>query len=77
MPDPNPTVGEIFKAKAVTDDEVNAAVEVYMSNAETGAHSIAEGSKASTSRRPLLGTAGRARWSAILRAGPTSNVARS
>ncbi|PXW51316.1 hypothetical protein [Methylobacterium sp. B4] len=43
MPDPNPTVGEIFKAKAVTDDEVNAAVEVYMSNAETGAHPIAEG----------------------------------
>ncbi len=45
MPDPNPTVGELFKAKAVTDDEVKAAVEVDMSNAETGAHSIAEGSK--------------------------------
>ena len=43
MPDPNPTVGEFFKAKTVTDDEVNAAVEVFMKDAETGARPIADG----------------------------------
>ena len=43
MPDLNPTVGELFKAKAVTDDEVNAAVEVFMKDAETGAHPSADG----------------------------------
>ncbi|MBB2965041.1 hypothetical protein [Methylobacterium sp. R2-1] len=27
MPDPSPTVSELFKAKAVTDKQVNAAVD--------------------------------------------------
>ncbi|MGA4550553.1 hypothetical protein [Methylorubrum aminovorans] len=43
MPDPNPTVGELFKAKAVTDDGVNAAVEVFMKDPGTDAHPIADG----------------------------------
>lgn len=43
MADPNPTVGELFKAKAVTDDEVNAAVAAYLADPETGAHPIADG----------------------------------
>lgn len=43
MLDLNPTVGEVFKAKAVTDDEVNAAVEAYLANPETGALPIADG----------------------------------
>ncbi|MCY1644786.1 hypothetical protein [Methylorubrum sp. SL192] len=43
MADPNPTVGELFKAKAVTDDEVNAAVEAYLADPETNAHPIADG----------------------------------
>ena len=43
MADPNPTVGELFKAKAVTDDEVNAVVGVFMKDPETGAHPIADG----------------------------------
>lgn len=42
MADPNPTVGELFKAKAVTDEQVNAAVEVFMKGAETGAYPIAD-----------------------------------
>jgi len=28
MPNSNPTVGELFEAKAITDEQVNAAVEV-------------------------------------------------
>ncbi|SOR32713.1 conserved protein of unknown function [Methylorubrum extorquens] len=28
MPNSNPTVSELFKAKAITDEQVNAAVEV-------------------------------------------------
>ncbi|QIJ76170.1 hypothetical protein GU700_17170 [Methylobacterium sp. NI91] len=43
MPDPNPTVGELFKAKAVTDEQVNAAVEAYLVKPETDAHLIADG----------------------------------
>jgi hypothetical protein len=43
MADPNPTVGELFKAKAVTDDEVNAAVEAYLSDLEAGIFPIADG----------------------------------
>ncbi|KQQ12427.1 hypothetical protein ASF56_04470 [Methylobacterium sp. Leaf122] len=43
MADLNPSVGELFKAKAVTDDEVNAAVEVFMRDADAGAHPIADG----------------------------------
>ena len=43
MGDPNPTVGELFKAKAVTDDEVNAAVDAFMRGADAGAHPIADG----------------------------------
>lgn len=43
MPAPDRTVGELFKAKAVTDDEVNAAVEAYLAEPETAAHQIADG----------------------------------
>lgn len=44
MPDPNPTVGELFKAKAVTDEQVNAALEAYLAKPETDdAHPIADG----------------------------------
>ncbi|MBA8913813.1 hypothetical protein [Methylorubrum thiocyanatum] len=35
MADSNPTVGELFKAKAVTDEQVIAAVDAYR-RAETG-----------------------------------------
>ncbi|KQO95595.1 hypothetical protein ASF33_09990, partial [Methylobacterium sp. Leaf92] len=43
MADLNPSVGELFMAKAVTDDEVYAAVEVFMRDADAGAHPIADG----------------------------------
>ncbi|MCY1643236.1 hypothetical protein [Methylorubrum sp. SL192] len=43
MADPSPTVGELFKAKAVTDEQVNAAVEVYLTDLEAGMHAIADG----------------------------------
>ncbi|QDI81055.1 hypothetical protein E8E01_11720 [Methylorubrum populi] len=43
MPDPNPTVGELFKAKAVTDEQVNAAVEAYLATPDTSEHPIADG----------------------------------
>ncbi|UYW33600.1 hypothetical protein [Methylorubrum extorquens] len=43
MADPNPTVGELFKAKAVTDDEVNAAAEAYLADPDTASHPIADG----------------------------------
>lgn len=42
MPE-SPTVGELFKAKAVTDDQVNAAVDAYLAKPETDAHPIADG----------------------------------
>jgi hypothetical protein len=42
MPDPNPTVGELFKAKAVTDEQVNAAVDAYHADPATSAHPIAD-----------------------------------
>ncbi|MDV2984140.1 UNVERIFIED_CONTAM: hypothetical protein Q9R58_07485 [Methylobacteriaceae bacterium AG10] len=43
MADANPTVGELFKAKAVTDEQVNAAVEAYRADPGTTAHPIADG----------------------------------
>ncbi|CAO4192382.1 hypothetical protein [Methylorubrum extorquens] len=43
MADSSPTVGELFKAKAVTDEQVNAAVEVYLSDLEAGIFPIADG----------------------------------
>lgn len=43
MTDSSPTVGELFKAKAVTDDEVNAAVDAYHADPATSAHPIADG----------------------------------
>ncbi|CAO4178734.1 hypothetical protein [Methylorubrum populi] len=43
MPDPNPTVGELFKSKAVTDEQVNAAVEAYLADPEAAAYPIADG----------------------------------
>lgn len=32
MPDPSPTVSELLKAKVVTDEQVNAAVEAYLAD---------------------------------------------
>ncbi|SOR29797.1 protein of unknown function [Methylorubrum extorquens] len=43
MIESSPTVGELFKAKAVTDDEVNAAVDAYHADPGTTAHPIAGG----------------------------------
>lgn len=43
MPDPNPTVGELFEAKAITNEQVNAAVEAYLAGPEAGAHPITSG----------------------------------
>ncbi|MEN3212211.1 hypothetical protein PUR23_19565 [Methylorubrum populi] len=43
MADPNPTVGELFKAKAVTDEQVNAAVEAYLAEPASGMLPIANG----------------------------------
>jgi hypothetical protein len=43
MADPNPTVGELFKAKAVTDEQVNAAVDAFLADPATSAHPIADG----------------------------------
>ena len=37
------TVGDLFKAKAVTDEQVNAAVERYLAEPKTSAHPIADG----------------------------------
>ncbi|KQQ12424.1 hypothetical protein ASF56_04455 [Methylobacterium sp. Leaf122] len=37
------TVGELFKAKAVTYDEVNAAVDAYLKDLEAGIFPIAAG----------------------------------
>lgn len=42
MPE-SPTVGELFKAKAVTDEQVSAAVEAYHADPDTTAHPIADG----------------------------------
>ena len=43
MPDPNPTVGELFKAKAVTDEQVNAAVVAYLADPTLDAHALTDG----------------------------------
>ena len=43
MTESSPTVGELFKAKAVTDEQVNAAVEVYLSDLEVSIFPIADG----------------------------------
>ena len=43
MADSNPTVGELFKAKTVTDEQVNAAVEAYLADPDASAHPIADG----------------------------------
>ena len=43
MADSSPTVGELFKAKAVTDEQVNAAVEVYLTDLDAGIFPIADG----------------------------------
>ncbi|MGW5960199.1 hypothetical protein [Methylorubrum thiocyanatum] len=43
MADPNPTVGELFKAKAVTDEQVNAAVDAYLARPHTAAYPITDG----------------------------------
>ena len=41
MIDSSPTVGELFKAKAVTAEQVNAAVAAYQADPDTAAHPIA------------------------------------
>ncbi|GEL43984.1 hypothetical protein MEX01_45750 [Methylorubrum extorquens] len=39
----DPTVGELFVAKSVTNEHVNAAVQAYLANHETDVHPIADG----------------------------------
>lgn len=39
----NPTVSELFKAKAVTDDEVNAAVNAVIADLSTEAYPLTAG----------------------------------
>ncbi|MCJ2028116.1 hypothetical protein MKK50_01665 [Methylobacterium sp. J-043] len=43
MADANSTVGELFKTKFVTDDQVTAAVDAYLADPGTTAHPIADG----------------------------------
>ena len=43
MADCSPTVDELFKAKAVTDEQVNAAVEAYLADPTVGVIRIADG----------------------------------
>ncbi|CAO4183194.1 hypothetical protein [Methylorubrum extorquens] len=43
MADPSPTVGELFKAKAVTEEQVSVAVDAYQADPATTAHPIADG----------------------------------
>ncbi|MEG9501385.1 MAG: hypothetical protein MIN69_05890 [Methylorubrum extorquens] len=43
MPDPNPTVGELFKAKAVTDEQVSALVDAALSGKLDDRVEFAEG----------------------------------
>ncbi|WP_232629296.1 hypothetical protein [Methylobacterium sp. Leaf118] len=38
-----PTVSDLFKAKALTDEQVDAAVEQYLAEPRTTAHPITEG----------------------------------
>lgn len=38
-----PTIADLFKAKAVTDEQVDRAVETYLAEPRTSAHPIAEG----------------------------------
>ncbi|MCP1557916.1 UNVERIFIED_ORG: hypothetical protein M2438_002000 [Methylobacterium sp. SuP10 SLI 274] len=39
----SPTVGELFRVNAVTDDQVSAAVEVYLTDLYAGTFQIADG----------------------------------
>ncbi|MBA9071564.1 hypothetical protein FHR71_005350 [Methylobacterium sp. RAS18] len=43
MADSSPTVGELLKSNAITDEQVNAAVEVYLTDLEAGNFPIADG----------------------------------
>lgn len=43
MTDAAPTVGELFKAKSATDEQVCAAIEAYLKDPGTYEHLIAEG----------------------------------
>ncbi|CAO4173264.1 hypothetical protein [Methylorubrum aminovorans] len=43
MPDPNPTVGELFKAKAVTDDDVTALIDAVLDGRMEERFELAEG----------------------------------
>ncbi|MER2249692.1 hypothetical protein ABS772_07160 [Methylorubrum podarium] len=43
MADSSPTAGDLFNAKAIPDEQVNAAIKAYLANPETDAHPIADG----------------------------------
>lgn len=43
MADSSPTVGELFKAEVVTDEQVIAPAEAYLAVPGTTAHPIADG----------------------------------
>lgn len=45
MPDLDLTVGELFKAKAITDEQVKASVDAYLAKPEANAHPIADGQR--------------------------------
>ena len=42
MLEPNPTVGELVKAKAITDEQVSAAVEAYCNDPTTAGFMISD-----------------------------------
>ncbi|WP_437871419.1 hypothetical protein ACSD7O_24105 [Methylorubrum extorquens] len=62
------TVGELFKAKAVTEDEVNAAVDAYQADPDAAAHPIADG----YSLDPAAAVAGHG-WASQIVANPESS----
>ena len=43
MADPNPTTGDLFKAKAVTAEDVDALLSAYEANPGAGALRLGEG----------------------------------
>jgi hypothetical protein len=43
MADSSPTIGELFRAKAVTGEQVSALVEAYLEDREAGRRAIADG----------------------------------
>ncbi len=43
MPDPSPTTRYLVKSKAITTDEVEAAVDAVLAKPDTGLHTIGNG----------------------------------